>query len=415
MTASAADPLQARYDETPYRDQVFPQLDASRLLGMAQLFQPAPAILASPEPRVLDLACASGEHIRSQAERYPGVHFTGVDFSRRQVERGRDLAADSGLQNVEWITSDLRDFEVDTNRYDLILCHGVFSWVPDEVKQRIFEIARRGLRPAGLAVVAYLTYPGWKQREAIRELLASRVQGVDDPGERVRRSALVLRMLHAGYSAFEDNPHAQSLKGVVESMQRGSANVFLHDELGIDHDPCYFAQFAEWASECGLRYLAEADLATMSTDLLPASAFSVLRELDPDFLETQQLIDFLVNRSGRTSLLVRNDSSAVREMSVDRLTALHFTTTFKTATPAEASGESSAGFEAPAGHVVHVGDTGTESVLSRLVQAAPESVPFAELEAAETSDGTSEGFSRSLLSLLGRGLAEPRRPLDADV
>lgn len=407
----AADPLQARYDETPYRDQVFPQLDASRLLGLAQLFQTAPASPGSAELRVLDLGCASGEHIRSQAERYPGVHFTGVDFSGRETERGRDLATESGLGNVELITSDLRDFQVEANRYDLVLCHGAFSWVPDEVKQRIFEISRRGLRPAGLAVIAYLTYPGWKQREAIRELLAARVEGIDEPGERVRRSALVLRVLHAGYSAFEDSPHAQSLKGVVESMQRGSANVFLHDELGVDHDPCYFAQFADWASECGLHYLAEADLATMTTDLLPASALRLLRELGPDFLETQQLIDFLVNRSGRTSLLVRDDAPVAREMSVDRLTALRFTTTYKTATPAEASPESSAGFESAAGHVVHVGDRDAERLLSRLVQAAPEPVSFTELRAAETGDGSTVGFARALLALLGRGLAEPRLPL----
>jgi hypothetical protein len=77
---SAADLLQARYDETPYRDQVFPQLDASRLLGMAQLFQTAPGTQGSSEVRVLDLACASGGHIRSQAECYPAVQFTGVDF-----------------------------------------------------------------------------------------------------------------------------------------------------------------------------------------------------------------------------------------------------------------------------------------------------------------------------------------------
>ena len=408
---SAADPLQARYDETPYRDQVFPQLDASRLLGMAQLFQTAPAAAGANEPRVLDLACASGEHIRSQAERYPGVHFTGVDFSRREIERGRELASETGLGNVELIAADLREFEVEAGRYDLVLCHGAFSWVPDEVKQRIFEISRRGLRPAGLAVIAYLTYPGWKQREAIRELLAARVHGVDDPGERVRRSALVLRVLHAGYSAFEDSPHAQSLKDVVESMQHGSANVFLHDELGVDHDPCYFAQFADWASEYGLDYLAEADLATMTTALLPASAFRLLRELGPDFLETQQLIDFLVNRSGRTSLLVRDDAPVAREMSVDRLKTLHFTTAHKAATPAEASGESSAGFESPAGHVVHVGDVDTERLLSRLIEAEPVPVRFGDLESAEAGDGTADGLARSLLALLGRGLAEPRLPL----
>ena len=36
---SSPDPLQQRYDETPYQDEAFPQLDVSRLLGLAQLFE----------------------------------------------------------------------------------------------------------------------------------------------------------------------------------------------------------------------------------------------------------------------------------------------------------------------------------------------------------------------------------------
>ena len=261
-------------------------------------------------------------------------------------------------------------------------------------------------------MIAYLTYPGWKQREAIRELLCARVEGVAEPSERLRQSALVLRLLHAGYSAFEDSPHAQGLKAVVEGMQRGSANVFLHDELGIEHDPCYFVQFAEWAHECGLHYLAEADLGTMTTDLLPASAFDLLRELDPDFLETQQLIDFLVNRSGRTSLLVRDDAAVARKISAERLGTLQFTTPYKQGTPSDPSAEPSANFESPAGQVVRVTDAGAEHLLRRLTRTAPDPVPFAELEAGSADDGVGAAeLKRSLLWLLGRGLAEPRLPL----
>ena len=159
-----SDPLLSRYDETPYRDQFFPQLDLSRLLGLAQLFQSQ-----SPDPtdlRVLDLCCASGAHVREQAARYPGVHFTGIDFSRREIEVGRRRIADAGLRNVELIESDLREFEICPGAYDLILCHGAFSWVPDEVKQRILDLCREGLKRTGVAAISYLTYPGWKQREA---------------------------------------------------------------------------------------------------------------------------------------------------------------------------------------------------------------------------------------------------------
>ena len=139
-------------------------------------------------------------------------------------------------------------------------------------------------------------------------------------------SALLLRLLHAGYAADEKSCHSQSLKEVVESMQGSSANVFLHDELSGIHDPCYFIQFVEWAAEWGMQYLAEVDLGTMALRGLPPEAEGLLQQLAPDFLETQQLIDFVVNRSGRTSVMVRDDAPIAPGLSVDQLSGLQFTT-----------------------------------------------------------------------------------------
>jgi SAM-dependent methyltransferase len=301
-----------------------------------------------------------------------------------------------GWLQVEFAASGL-DFTVlqsaydDPGVYDLILCHGTFSWVPDNVKRCILKLCRRGLAPTGVAAIAYPTYPGWKQREAIRELVAARAQGFDDPAERVRQAALLLRLLHAGYSASE-SCHAQSLKEVVESMQRTSANAFLHDELGVEHDPCFFVQFAEWASECGLTYLAETELGSMLLDGLPASAIGLLRELDPDVLEAQQLIDFLVNRSGRSSLLVRDDAPMARKISLPALKELHFSLGSR----AWASARPALTEE----------DEDLHRLTAHLTDACPEAVPFEELAALGLAD-----TARTLLALLSRGFVDPQLPL----
>ena len=65
------DGLRAGYDETPYRDDVLPHLDLSRLLGFARLFSLDARAGDLSNLRVLDLACSSGAHIRQQAARYP--------------------------------------------------------------------------------------------------------------------------------------------------------------------------------------------------------------------------------------------------------------------------------------------------------------------------------------------------------
>ena len=102
----SADPLRERYDETPYRDQGFPKFDLRRLLGMARLFGLGPDPSTREDLRVLDLGCASGRHIREQAQRYAGASFTGVDFSERELQAGQQAIREAGLDNCELVCGD---------------------------------------------------------------------------------------------------------------------------------------------------------------------------------------------------------------------------------------------------------------------------------------------------------------------
>jgi SAM-dependent methyltransferase len=195
------DSLRSGYESTPYHDQSFREFDLARLLGFAELFALRDPTRPGRSLRVLDLGCASGVHLREQAARYPHVRFEGIDFSTAEIEMGQKAVRESGLKNIDLVQGDLRSFAVDSDAYDLVLCHGVFSWVPDDVKERIFLLARQALKPDGLAAIAYLTYPGWKQLEAFRELLMMRVSPDQSEAERIRESALLLRLLHASYEA----------------------------------------------------------------------------------------------------------------------------------------------------------------------------------------------------------------------
>jgi len=342
----------ARYDRTPYRDEVFADLEVGRLLGTARLLGLGPD---RPESlRVLDLGCASARHIRDQAARYPEIQFTGVDFSASELAIARQGVEDAGLDNVELVEADLLEVDVDPGAYDLVLCHGTFSWVPDEIKNRIFELSYGALKPTGLAAIVYLTYPGWKQKEALRELLNMRVGQIDNPEQQVRESALLLRLLKASYSTRPDDPHAASLLALTEAMQASASNVFVHDELGRDHDPCYFLQFVEWADECGLQYISETDLGSMTAVTLPDEAGPVLGELSPSFLETQQIIDFVLNRSGRSSLLAPKDTLHLRQLSERSLTELEFRLPLAPGTEIQAETDDLVRFDSVHGYSVEV-------------------------------------------------------------
>ncbi|MAI24707.1 MAG: hypothetical protein CMN75_01625 [Spirochaeta sp.] len=397
------DPLQASYDGTPYHDQRFPTLDLRRMLGIGHVLGLTPENREEAENhvRVLDLGCASGRHICEQAQRYPGADFLGVDFSGAEVAQGQRQIQEMGLKNCTIVQEDLRTFESQEAVYDLILCHGVFSWVPDEAKEAILRQSERGLKPDGMTAIAYVTYPGWKQKEAFRELLQFQLRKEQTPEARVKRSALLLRVLRSQFAAHDTSAQARSLLALVESMQRSPSNAFLHDELGAVHDPCYFAEFVDWASECGLDYLAEAELYTMSLDGLPAEAREPLRRLAPDFLETQQILDFMVNRSGRTSLLCRTGSSAGRALLEDRLDGVEYTTEFIRQSSDHA--ENAVKYATVHGREVGVGDPVQQLFLDRLFEAMPGPLAHKDLcEGLSTSEG-----SGALCEMIRRGLAIP--------
>jgi SAM-dependent methyltransferase len=406
------DELQRSYDETPYHDQHYPLFELERLLGLSQLFGLKPPEATTNGLRVLDLGCAAAVHLREQARRHPEATFTGVDFAPSEIELGRKALAEAGLQNVELVASDLREFDVEAGSYDFVVCHGVFSWVPDDVKERILLLARQALAPGGIAAVAYLTYPGWKQREAVRELLAMRDRPERAPAERVREASLLLRFLHAGYRSRPEDPHAAGLQAVVESMQSTPDNAFLHDELGAIHDPCYFLQFVEWARECGLQYLVEADLGSMSADGLEPAASDLLGLLGPDALETQQLVDFVVNRSGRSSLLVRSDAEPERSIQMPRLERLRYTSQWWNVTPLNAPEDAPARFESPTGRKLETSDPVVRSLLSLLTTEPRTPRSFRALLSSVDGKGPcEEDVGKTVSGLLAKGVIEPRAAL----
>ena len=399
------DPLQSAYDGKPYQDQRFPSLDLRRLLGLRQVLGlgMCPPNEDDSGIRVLDLGCASGLHIREQALVYPGAHFQGVDFSHAEISVGQEQVEKQGLRNCELIQHDLRTWSVGDAPYDVILCHGVFSWVPDDVKTAIFQHCAAGLKPNGIAAIAYVTYPGWKQREAFRELLQFQLRGESDPDQRIQRSALLLRLLQSVFSANSESPQALSLLALIESMQNSPKNAFLHDELGGVHDPCYFAQFVEWAREMGLDYVAESELHTMAMDGMPAEAHQALGRLSPNFIETQQILDFAVNRSGRTSILCRPGALGDRSLVQERIRDLELTTDFiAPARGDEAEGEV-AQYWTLQGRKTFVESGLQRKILDQLFEAAPEPVPVVQLDL----DCGENERDQAVSEMIGRGLVVP--------
>jgi 2-polyprenyl-3-methyl-5-hydroxy-6-metoxy-1,4-benzoquinol methylase len=83
--------------------------------------------------RVLDVGCGQGRILHRLAELYPRSQFTGMDLSLEAIVYARTEASHRGLQNIEFMTVDLSDFDVtaEAERFDFIT---TFDAVHDQAR-----------------------------------------------------------------------------------------------------------------------------------------------------------------------------------------------------------------------------------------------------------------------------------------
>ena len=157
------------YDDLMYESSAFPQTAINNLEARARMMGLKPA--AAAKAKVLELGCSMGGNIITQALYYPDAEFVGIDLSGRQVAQGNAIIEKMGLENVRLEEKDILTIDESFGKFDYIIVHGIWSWVPDAVKDKIFSICRNNLTEHGIAYISYNVYPGWKRQEQLREIM----------------------------------------------------------------------------------------------------------------------------------------------------------------------------------------------------------------------------------------------------
>ena len=180
-------PIRSAYGAVPYPSLTFPQTNPDRLATMAAFFGMKPA---SPQHcRALELGCGDGTNLISFAHLFPESEFIGVDLVENQISVANETASTLALQNIEFLQRDL--INVDTaelGKFDFIIAHGLYSWVPESVRERILQIYANCLSPNGVGYISYNAFPGSHIRQMIDQMMKYRVADITDPSERVQKA-----------------------------------------------------------------------------------------------------------------------------------------------------------------------------------------------------------------------------------
>jgi methyltransferase-like protein/SAM-dependent methyltransferase len=370
------------YDRIPYLSHPISCTHPSVLATAARF-----ADLQAPDlknARVLELGCGTGANLLPMADAFPEATFVGVDLSTRQIEMGAQLARRAALTNLQLIARSITEIDASFGTFDHIICHGVYSWVPREVRRSILEICRRNLAPAGLAYISYNTYPGWHMRGIVRDLLYFHARHFASPDEQIASARSLLESLVEMVGNDKSN-FANILRGERERLQDEDDRYLFHEHLEAFNEPCYFYQFLEQIAEHELQFVGEAMVGNLQVQVA-GDALRTLASIATDALDLEQYLDFLVTRTFRRSVLCHAGVPVRRSPNPAVIERMYATGVLR---PIRADLDLRPGvaerFKTPPGGTITTDDAVLKSALTVLAEDWPTSMPFATLRDAAKS------------------------------
>jgi SAM-dependent methyltransferase len=309
------------YDVVEYPGGVFAQTHPARLAAIARLHG-VPAA-APGRCRLLELGTSDGGNLLPLAVAYPASEFVGCDLAETAVAKGLADRDALGLKNLTLLAGDLRDLPDSLGPFDYVIAHGVFSWVPDAVRDGLLGLCRRLLAPHGVAYVSYNALPGGHIAQMVADMMRYHTRRMPDPQEKISQARRLMKLVADGTPV--PGPLGDVLRQEAGNIvdQYGDAVVY-HDDLATMNRRYFFHEVAELADRHGLQFLAEADYHEMSNFAFPPAVAAVLDELGKvDRIEEEQYRDFLRLRRFRQTLFVRQGVEVVTPARVSAVAELH--------------------------------------------------------------------------------------------
>jgi len=301
------------YPETAPAHMAFAALCRARAPGLA--WQPR---------RVLELGFGQGFGLALLAAANPDVAFEGCDFNAEHVAHARGLIEDAGLANITVSNMSFEEAAAHgENDVDIVILHGILSWIERTSQRAVVANLERRLRPNGVAYVSYNCMPGWAPLAPIRHLMLEVKRRT--PGSSENQLTLALDLIgelwrrNAGY--FIMNPMAAHHVGAMLGMDRA---YLAHEYLSEGGELPQFSDVAALLAPAGLSYVASAALLDNFDDYAaPEMVRPLIRQIDDPMLR-EAVRDFAANRKFRRDIYSRGTKELSPEQRRRALSGLNF-------------------------------------------------------------------------------------------
>lgn len=308
------------YDEVPYVSYPFSYATPNSLRSVAKLFAiDAPRL---ENCRVLEMGSSEGTNLLKFAIDYPNAEVIGIDLSKIQVDNGIAKIKEMGLKNYTLKHMSITDLDEKMGKFDYIICHGVYSWVPDFVQDAILGKCNELLTDKGLAFVSCNVNPGWNMQHTIRDLMLFHSKNFSNIQDQIQQARLALDFICDALEG-SDTPYARFMSNVAQDLRTKKDNYLRHEYLADENKPCYFHEFAAELHKHNLQYIGDTDIQRLFLGNLPTKARDALSTVN-DVIKTGQYTDFISNTTFRCNVIAKANVVPNREITPDRITDLLF-------------------------------------------------------------------------------------------
>ena len=256
------------YDELPY--SAYPiTWTAPERLALASLLHGGPR-LPLDKYRVLELGCANGANLLPMAWYRQHGEFTGLDGSARQIAIANEARQQLGLSNLRFIHGDFRSASDQLEGpYDIIMAHGVFSWIDDEARDAMLQLCASLLAPGGLLYLNYNAKPGWTVRGMVRDFLMQQTAHARTLKERAEMCKEVSAQVIAPLQEKE-HPYSKLMGNEFELVATQNPAYIAHEYLSPENNAYWRDEFFSLLQDFGFSFVADADFNCVSNRITEA-------------------------------------------------------------------------------------------------------------------------------------------------
>jgi SAM-dependent methyltransferase len=328
LSTSSASEDERNFDaELEYTFNFFPFLkpDSLMLTTLLQGLRP-PVEIGSSEPLTYcELGCGQGLTLNLLAAGDETGRYVGVDYNAAQIKNARALAKDAGLSNVEFIEESFANLrERDLPDFDIVVLHGIYSWISEKLRQDIVDFLNRKLKAGGLCFISYNCTIGRGSDQAFRQLLQTALRREATPSPDAISKSLAVAEAFAEKGARYFTGNAATVERLKDARSRSPVYVF-HEYFNPVWTPFFFHEVAADLSGAQMNYVGSTSVGWNNPDLSVPSNLRQIFETFPSPADQELLKGIWANQPFRRDIFIKGTPQALSlDQQVASLKSLHF-------------------------------------------------------------------------------------------